>query len=168
MTMARDASRPWLRFRSGSRDYALPLEIVAEVTVTHPPRLIPFVPRSAGGVVNVKGEPLPSADGGAVLRGKPTGSSHHCLVLERGPLRVGMLVDAVQRVEFDLDRRAHANKSVEDGAPRAPDFVHWSSREDRLIGLLDPDGLLGRVADLLTPRPVAAQQRGDEPCPDAF
>ena len=166
--MSREVSKPWLRFKSGGREYALPLEIVAEVTVAHPPRLIPFVPLSAGGVINVKGEPLAAADGGAVLRGKPAGSSRHALVLERGPLRVGLLVDAVQRVERDLDRRVHPRRDVEEGAPLTPEFVHWSSREGQLIGLLDPDGMLGRVADLLTPRPVAAQQRGDESWPDAF
>lgn len=166
--MARDASKAWLRFKSGNRDYAMPLEIVAEVTVAHTRRLIPFVPLRVGGVINVKGEPLAAADGGVVLRGKPAGTSHHALVLERGPLRVGLLVDGVQRVERDLDRRAPAKREVEEGSPAAPEFVHWSSREGQLIGLLDPDGLLSRVADLLTPRPVAAQQRGDEPWPDAF
>jgi chemotaxis signal transduction protein len=168
--MARDVSKAWLRFKSGNRDYAMPLEIVAEVTAAHTRRLIPFVPLRAGGVINVKGEPLAAADGGVVLRGKPSpsGTSRHALVLERGPLRVGLLVDSVQRVERDLDRRASAKREVEDGSLATPEFVHWSSREGQLIGLLDPDGLLSRVADLLTPRPVAAQQRGDEPWPDAF
>ncbi len=57
----------WLQFDLGERCYAIPLDAVAEVMPAQQPRLIPLVPPSVGGVLNIRGEPLVVMNGGAVF-----------------------------------------------------------------------------------------------------
>ena len=57
----------WLQFDLGERSYAIPLDAVAEVMWAQQPRLIPLVPPSVGGVLNIRGEPLVVMNGAAVF-----------------------------------------------------------------------------------------------------
>ena len=95
------------------------------------PHLIPRVALELGGVVNVRGEPLPAVDGGALLTGRSALRHRHMLVLERGSLRLGVLVGAVQRIESALalarGRRAAARRRAGGmGHGRGADRSDWS------------------------------------------
>jgi chemotaxis signal transduction protein len=135
---------PWLCFEVSEREYAIPLASVVEVTRAQRPHLIPRIPLEIGGVLNVRGEPLVAVDGGALLTGSKAESHRHVLVLERGALRIGVLVGQVRRIEREL--RARTEESGE--AERA--LVQWVNQDDSALGLVDPEGLIERATMLLT------------------
>ncbi len=130
--------RQWLRFRIAGRSFGLPLDSVAEVTAGGAPRLIPFVSRDAGGILNVRGEPMPVVDAGALLLGAPAGARGHVVALVRGGVRLGLLVDFVACIEPD------------------------SADAERV----EPDALFERALQLLTPGGWPGLQGGN-PCPTA-
>ena len=67
------------------------------------------------------------------------------LVLERGSLRLGVLVGAVQRIEGTL-----AVASRTRSCPRSGELVEWVTEDGRQLGLVDPEGLIERGVLLLT------------------
>lgn len=158
-------NRPWLRFRVRGIEYALPLDVVSEVTAARSPRLIPFVPLSVGGVVNAKGEPLPTVNGGRLLQNLPTRAQRHALVLERGTVRLGLLVDAVARIEPGLGRAAQEGEEPPEQAPSGPSWVRWVTVNRETVGLVDPDALIDSARGLLT---TPHTQRGEEQWRNAF
>jgi chemotaxis signal transduction protein len=137
-------SVPWLRFEVAEQGYALALGAVVEVMAAPRPHLIPRVSLELGGMVNVRGEPLPAVDAGALLTGRPARRHRHMLVLERGSLRLGVLVGAVQRIEGTLALLENAE------LPRSGELVEWVTEEGRQLGLVDPEGLIERGVLLLT------------------
>lgn len=139
------AAIEWLCFEVSGQDYAIPLASVVEVTGAQRLHLIPRIPLEIGGVLNVRGEPLPAADGGALLTGVKSGRHRHVLVLERGSLRIGVLVGAVRRIE-----RALAPVEESEPSGTAVALVHWLEREGGALGLVDPEGLIERATMLLT------------------
>jgi chemotaxis signal transduction protein len=136
----------WLCFEVSGQDYAVPLTSVVEVTGAQRPHLIPRIPLEIGGVLNVRGEPLPAVDGGALLTGARSGRHRHVLVLERGSLRIGVLVGVVRRIERALPLPAEET----DSGGTAVALVHWLEREGGALGLVDPEGLIERATMLLT------------------
>ncbi len=157
----------WIRFLVHEQEYALPLDVVLEVTVARRPRLIPLIETGIAGVINVKGEPLPAVDGGALLCDRPGSGHRHALVLERGSLRMGVLVASVTKVEPGRDLAAYEPAEEPPGHLPAPDLVRWRAVDGNRLGLLDPDALLSRVSDLLT-RPAQQTQDKGEPWLNAF
>lgn len=151
---------PWLRFEVSGQAYALPLAAVVEVTGAPTPHLIPRIPLEIGGVVNVRGEPLPAVDGGAVLTGSPSRRHRYVLVLERGSVRLGVLVGDVRRIEREL-ALSFQDAGVDDSA-----LVEWVNQDDSALGLVDPEGLFERATLLLTdPR---SKRGGQEPWHTGF
>jgi chemotaxis signal transduction protein len=132
---------PWLCFEISGQDYAIPLASVVEVTAAQRLHLIPRIPLETAGVLNVRGEPLPAVDGGALLTGSRAERHRHVLVLERLALRIGVLVGQVRRIE-----RALASDSEEPAGA----LVHWVDQDGRALGLVDPEGLIERATMLLT------------------
>lgn len=135
---------PWLRFEVSGQAYAIPLASVVEVTGAQRPHLIPRIPLEIGGVLNVRGEPLPAVDGGALLTGSPTRNHRHVLVLERGELRIGVLVGQVRRIEREVPVRLAEPGEIES------ELVEWVNQDDSALGLVDPEGLIERATLLLT------------------
>ena len=82
---------PWLRFEVSDSQYAIPLDSVAEVAVTTSLRMIPLIQLDVGGILNVRGEPLPGVNGGLLLEGQPSNFHPHMLVLEQGRIRLGLV-----------------------------------------------------------------------------
>lgn len=151
---------PWLRFEVAGQAYALPLAAVVEVTGAHTPHLIPRIPLEIGGVLNVRGEPLPAVDGGAVLTGSPAKRHRYVLVMERGNVRLGVLVGDVRRIERELAL------SFEDAGGDDSALVEWVNQDDSALGLVDPEGLFERATLLLTdPR---SKTGGQEPWQTGF
>jgi chemotaxis signal transduction protein len=137
-------SMPWLRFEVSGQAYAIPLASVVEVTGAQRPHLIPRIPLEIAGVLNVRGEPLPAVDGGALLTGSPAARHRHVLVLERGELRIGVLVGQVRRIEREIPVSLAEPGETENA------LVEWVNQDDSALGLVDPDGLIERATLLLT------------------
>lgn len=161
-------STPTLLFRTAGVTYGIPLEAVAEVTDGGPPSLIPLVPRDVGGVLNVRGDPLPVLDAGVWLAGTPSRATRHVVVLVRGNQRIGMLVEHVAGIDSRLEELPHAGReSVEVG----PIPVRWSTGNGGSVGVVDLELLFARAAELLTTRPEPPPLQpsgGEESCPTAF
>jgi len=151
---------PWLRFEVAEQGYAVPLGAVVEVMAAPRPHLIPRVPLEVAGVVNMRGEPLPAVDGGALLTGRPALRHRHMLVLERGPLRLGVLTGGVQRIERELALFA-GHELVRGG-----ELVEWVNEADKALGLVDPEGLIERGVLLLTE--LRGRSGGQEPWQSGF
>jgi chemotaxis signal transduction protein len=133
-----------LCFEVSGQAYAIPLASVVEVTGAQRPHLIPRIPLEIGGVLNVRGEPLPAVDGGALLTGSKAQGHRHVLVLERGSLRIGVLVGQVRRIERELPTQPE-ERGEADGA-----LVQWVNQDGSALGLVDPEGLIERATMLLT------------------
>jgi len=155
---------PWLRFEVAEQGYAVPLGAVVEVMAAPSPHLIPRVALDVGGMVNVRGEPVPAVDGGALLTGRPARRHRHMLVLERGSLRLGVLVGAVQRIEGTLGLVESAE------LPRSGELVEWVTEDGRQLGLVDPEGLIERGVLLLTETELRGRHGvgGQEPWQTGF
>ena len=155
----------WMRFRVGDRNFAIPLEAVTEVAPARRQQFIPLVPLEIGGVLNVRGEPLPVVEGSVLLSHSPAGGARHALVLEQGSLRIGVLVDHVSRIERGLGV-AGADDALGDEDPElGPDFVSWVRHRGARVGLVGAEGLLRQATELLA---RGADLRGEETCLTAF
>jgi chemotaxis signal transduction protein len=137
------------------------LDAVAEVARVARPRLIPLVPLEIAGIVNLRGEPVPVIDGGALLQGSPVPPYEHVLLLESKDDRVGMLVDAVSRIE----RGGSTKRTGEQEEPTAAPFVTRALLEDGEVGVVEVAGLFARARELLGGTGLT---RGETGCQSAF
>ena len=106
---------------------------------------VPRIPLDLGGVVNVRGEPVPVLDGGTVLQGRPCPPYRYAILLNIDEHRLGVLVTGVSRIE----RRRPT--STEETAPASddPPFVRRALLPDGPVGVVDETGLRARVRELL-------------------
>ena len=82
-----------------------------------------------------------------------------------GGVRVGLLVEAVTKIE----RWTRLETEPKDLQPDdGPEFVRWCLADGERVGLVDPDALLGCIADLLTGQNPQARHRREESWPNAF
>ena len=150
----------WLRFEVAEQGYALPLGAVVEVMAAPQLHLIPRITLALAGVVNLRGEPLPAVDGGALLTGRSALHHRHMLVLERGSLRMGMLVGGVQRIERALPLVEQSDVT------QGGELVQWVTVGEKALGLVDPEGLIERGVLLLTE--LRSRAGGQEPWQSGF
>lgn len=125
------------------------------------PSLIPLVPRSVGGILNLRGEPLPALVGGALFQVRDSAPGDYLLVLEHAQLRAGVLVSEVRGIA-GVRRSAAA-----EDAPEGPSFVEWIVCNREMLGLIEPEGLFGAVTSMLS-APVLRHTPGDPSCLHAF
>ena len=150
----------WLRFEIGELDCAIPLDMVAEVTGADQPRLIPLVPRRCGGILNIRGEPLPVVDGGMLFCGEPRDGYQHVLVIESDLGRIGILVGHVSRLDQNVPAKPAEEELDPEGAP-----VYWVDHGGKKLGLVEPQALIERARTLLMGRD---SQMGEGPCRNAY
>ena len=168
----------WLVFRVSEEQYAIPLGAVAEIMMPGPLHLIPRVPIEVGGMLNARGEPLAAVDGGLALGTERGTGRRHLLVLTADDTQIGILVEAVLRIDRDLDlappSRAVAARGDRDGTsrggaarpPRDLGCVEWKRRrDDTQVGVVDAAALVRCATDLLCEHRVGNKE---EPCHDAF
>ncbi len=154
-------SQARLLFRVGAETYGLPLAAVAEVTAGAPPSLVPLVPIEVGGVLNVRGESLPVLDGGMLLLGAPAHAHRHVILFAHESRRLGILVAHAQ-IDHDLDETPFGEATPDTVLP-----VRWVVGNEGRVGIVDPETLLERAAELLATRPVQ-RGGGEQVCPTAF
>lgn len=154
-------SGPFLLFQVGEQRYLIKLDAVAEIAPASQPRLIPCVPVDLAGVVNVRGEPVPVVDGGAVLQGSRVPPYSHVLLLEGGGDRVGMLISGVSRIE----RREPTQPEEPSKEASEAGFVRKAHLPDGEVGVVDIEGLFARAWELLR---GASLTRGETACQSAF
>lgn len=153
-----------LIFAVDRRTYAIDLNAVAEVVAARRPHLVPAIPLAIGGVLNVRGEPLPVVDGGAVLQGHACGADRHVLVFESEEQRLGVLVDYVLRIDRDF-------ASVRMDALETPEgeglcTTAWKrSPAGGALGIVDSIALVNRATGLLAGRSLESRE---EPCQSGF
>jgi chemotaxis signal transduction protein len=136
---------PSLLFRVAAERYLIDLEAVTEVAPAARPCLIPCIPLDLAGVINVRGEPVPVVDGGAVLQGRHAPSSRHALLLDAEGHRVGVLVAEVSRIER---RQPTLPEGRQEDVPGFP-FIQRAHLADGEVGVVDVSGLLARALELL-------------------
>lgn len=151
----------WLWFRVGGGNFAIPLAAVAEVTAATTPSLIPLVPRSVGGILNLRGEPLPALVGGALFGTGDLSLGDFLLVLEHEQRRVGVLVSEVRGIE------GVRRSAPPEDAPAGPPFVEWIVCNRETLGLIEPEGLFDAVTALLLAS-VARDTLGEGSCQHEF
>lgn len=151
---------PRLRFRVGEGSYLIPLDAVAEVIRVERPRLIPRVDLDLGGIVNVRGDPVPVVDGGAALQARRIPPYDQAILLDDEGGRLGMLVNAVSRIE----RRPPVEASEEE-EPHPVSFVRPGVVPDGPVGVVEVSGLVSRLKELLG---AAALRTGGSSCPSGF
>jgi len=157
--MTRETKIPWLRFEIGESCFVIPLHAVVEVVAAARPRLVPLVPIEFGGVVNVRGEPLPVVDGGILFLGKRTPDPRQMILLQQGQTRAGVLVSYVPRIERTLCSRS-AHDEVQE-----PGFVSWVRERDERLGIVDPEPLIACIRELLT---KTRPDQGEKICRSGF
>lgn len=145
--MKHDDTREWLRFQVAGREYAIALDAVTEVTAAREPNFVPLVPVEIGGILNVRGEPLPAVDARALTGAPGERSARPALVLEKGAIRIGLLVDGVTRIERGL---AASEEPFDADPPAEVAGVEWIWLDGDWVGLVDADGWLEHSTELLT------------------
>jgi len=158
------APSTWLYFRVGGFEYAIPVDAVTEALAARRPHLVPLLPLEIGGVLNIRGEPLPVVDGGAALQNVPCGATRHVLVFERPDMRLGLLVDYITRIHRDFDPTRMDLLELADGVGECVEAWRRSS-DVGVLGIVNSDALLARAASLFAGR---SSQMKEEPCPNAF
>lgn len=143
--MSEPEAVPRLLFSVGETGYLLPLDAVAEVTPAGAPRLVPGVPLGLGGILNVRGEPIPVVDGGAALAGRRCPPYRHAILMAVEGDRLGVLVSAVSRIE----RASPVPREVTTWPAGTPPFVTWVALGEREVGMVEVAGFLERVRELL-------------------
>jgi purine-binding chemotaxis protein CheW len=101
--MSPDAVRlPILTFRLGERRYAILIEDVVEVAAMVDMLSIPAERPEVAGYVNRRGSILPLLDLRTVFKqpGTPITSASVFIVVAGGNQQIGLIVDAVQQVEY--------------------------------------------------------------------
>jgi chemotaxis signal transduction protein len=139
--------REWLRFRVGNAEYAIVLDAVCEVTPAREPNFVPLVPLEIGGILNVRGEPLPAVDARALTGAAGERGARPALVLEKGAVRIGLLVDTVTKIERGL---ARSDQPFDAEAPDRLEGVEWIWLDGDWVGLVDADGWMDTATGLLS------------------
>jgi purine-binding chemotaxis protein CheW len=147
-----DTAEPFLLFRVGEEDFALPLAAVEEVALL-PERLtrLPRAPDFVEGVMNLRGRVLPVIDQGRRFRGEATGGRRRrVIVIRAGELDAGFIVDAVSEVLHVPAYRLRPAPELGDGGARVFDRIANLEEQQRLILIVSPQELLDRAErDLL-------------------
>jgi purine-binding chemotaxis protein CheW len=124
-------------FSLGDEEYALPITNVQEIIRYAEPRAVASEASWVRGVISLRGKIIPVCDLAARLGSASSdGTGGKIVIVETGNGPAGIVVDDVEEV-------LTIEESQLDGVPVAgADFIEAIARiEDRLVVLLDPDGI---------------------------
>jgi purine-binding chemotaxis protein CheW len=138
--MSEPSSQQLVVFSLGSEEYALPIGAVHEIIRFTEPRTVASEDAWIRGVIGLRGKIIPIFDLAARL-GLNGSQPGKIVIVESGSGQVGVMVDDVEEVlTVSSDR-------LEDVACADRESIEAIARiEDRLVILLNPEGLFARAA----------------------
>ena len=139
---ALETSRQFVVFSLGDEEYALPITRVQEIIRHAEPRSVASHDPAIRGVISLRGKIVPVCDLGARL-GLATqlGDDSKIVIVETGSGTAGVIVDEVEEV-LTLDESC-----IELVPGAGADFIEAIAKiDDRLIVLLNPDGIFAGLA----------------------
>jgi purine-binding chemotaxis protein CheW len=148
-------SRQLVVFSLGDEEYALPITQVHEIIRFTEPRSVASSDPSVRGVISLRGKILPVYDLATRLGMEHRGSDSEAkiVIVETAQDMAGVVVDDVEEV-ITIDSDALDEAPTAGG--RAIDGI--AKIGDRLVVLLDPEGIVGAAA---TPDAEAAEAPAD-------
>ena len=140
--MSDTATQQLVVFSLGSEEYALPIGAVHEIIRYSEPRTVASSVPWIRGVIGLRGKIIPIFDLAARLGLEPTGTEPGKIVIvSGGASQVGVMVDDVDQVV------TLGSEQLEDVPTAGADSIEAIARiDDRLVVLLDADGLFAREA----------------------
>jgi purine-binding chemotaxis protein CheW len=138
--MADTSAQQLVVFSLGAEEYALPIAAVSEIIRFSEPRAVASEVPWIRGVIGLRGKIIPIFDLAARLRLAATETEPGKIVIvETGTGQVGVMVSEVEEV------LTVGPDALEDVPTADRDSIRGIARiEDRLVVLLDPEGLFGR------------------------
>lgn len=142
-----EGSEEYCIFQRGARDLAMPISAAREMLGVESITRVPQSPPHLIGVLNLRGELLPVVriDSWLGLPERSPALTDQIVVVERGPVIVGILVDRVR------DVRTLQNDDIrQEGTMMAENPVYrgtWEGVEER-VTILDADRLVERAVEL--------------------
>jgi purine-binding chemotaxis protein CheW len=137
--MSELTSQQLVVFSLGSEEYALPIGSVHEIIRYTEPRTVASDAAWIRGVIGLRGKIIPIFDLAARMELDNAGSEPGKIVIvETGTGQVGVMVDEVEEV------LTISGDQLED-APASDAVEAIAKIEDRLVVLLDPEGLFARA-----------------------
>ena len=142
--MPETTSQQLVVFSLGSEEYALPIGTVHEIIRFSEPRAVASEVPWIRGVIGLRGKIIPIFDLAARMGLTPTGDAPGKIVIVSSPGgQVGVMVDDVDEV---LTVEA---EQLEDVPTATRDSIEAIAKiDDRLVVLLNADGLFAREAEL--------------------
>jgi purine-binding chemotaxis protein CheW len=136
--MSEHRSQQLVVFSLGSEEYALPIGAVHEIIRYTEPRMVASTAAWIRGVIGLRGKIIPIFDLAARMELDGAGSKPGKIVIvESGTGQVGVMVDEVEEV-------LTVSSDQLEGAPASAAVEAIAKIGDRLVVLLDPEGLFAR------------------------
>ena len=138
--MSDTTSQQLVVFSLGSEEYALPIGSVHEIIRFTEPRTVASEAAWIRGVIGLRGKIIPIFDLAARMELKIAGSeAGKIVIVESGTGQVGIMVDEVEEV------LTVSSDQLEDVPSANTDSIEAIAKiEDRLVILLNPEGLFAR------------------------
>lgn len=144
-TLATTSTQQLVVFSLGSEEYALPISTVHEIIRFTEPRSVVSDEPWVRGVIGLRGKIIPIYDLAARLGLQVTTTPGKIVIVESGSEQVGVMVDEVDEV-----LTVSADQLEDVGAASRESIQSVAKIDDRLVILLNSDGLFGRgIADEL-------------------
>jgi purine-binding chemotaxis protein CheW len=138
--MADTTSQQLVVFSLGSEEYALPIGSVHEIIRYTEPRTVASDDAWIRGVIGLRGKIIPVFDLAARMALEGGSEPGKIVIVESGTGQVGLMVDEVEEV------LTVASDQLEDVPTANRDSIEAIAKiEDRLVILLNPEGLFGRA-----------------------
>ena len=128
-------------FSLGSEEYALPIGAVHEIIRFTEPRTVASEVPWIRGVIGLRGKIIPIFDLCARMQVSAGEAEGKIVIVETGNGQVGVMVDEVEEV------LTVTSEQLEDVPTADQETIEAVAKiDDRLVILLNPEGLFGRVA----------------------
>lgn len=146
-TLTTTSTQQLVVFSLGSEEYALPISTVHEIIRFTEPRSVVSDEPWVRGVIGLRGKIIPIYDLAARLGLQVETTPGKIVIVESGSEQVGVMVDEVDEV-----LTVSADQLEDVGTASRESIQSVAKIDDRLVILLNSDGLFGRgIADELVP-----------------
>jgi purine-binding chemotaxis protein CheW len=133
-------SKQLVVFSLGSEEYALPIGAVHEIIRFTEPRTVASDDAWIRGVIGLRGKIIPIFDLAARMQVAAGATEGKIVIVETGTGQVGVMVDEVEEV------LTVTSEQLEDVPTADADTIEAIAKiDDRLVILLNPEGLFGRA-----------------------